>query len=118
MTAKQVTAASSCCQDLLLCLQGGFGNKNVRVCMVDTGFDYFHPDLAQNLWSNPGEIPNNGKDDDNDGVPFHSDALWPRESPLPMASTLKCTSCYIARCCGRCAWRQLRPGDEERRSIR
>jgi subtilisin family serine protease len=68
MTAKSVTAVSSCCQDLLLYLQGGFGNKNVRVCMVDTGFDYFHPDLAQNLWSNPGEIPNNGKDDDNNGV--------------------------------------------------
>jgi subtilisin family serine protease len=70
MTAKSVTSVSSCCQDLLLYLQGGFGNKNVRVCMVDTGFDYFHPDLAQNLWSNPGEIPNNGKDDDNNGVLF------------------------------------------------
>jgi subtilisin family serine protease len=52
----------------LLCLQGGFGNKNVRVCMVDTGFDYYHPDLAPNLWRNPGEISNNGKDDDNNGV--------------------------------------------------
>ena len=40
--------------------------------MVDTGFDYFHPDLAQNLWSNPGEIPNNGKDDDNNGVLLHN----------------------------------------------
>lgn len=36
--------------------------------MVDTGLDYFHPDLAQNLWRNPKEIPNNGKDDDNNGA--------------------------------------------------
>ena len=47
---------------------GAFGNRGVRVCMVDTGLDYFHPDLAANLWNNPNEIPNNGIDDDNDGV--------------------------------------------------
>lgn len=52
--------------------QGGFGNKGVKVCMVDTGFDYFHPDLAANLWKNPGEIPNNGIDDDNNGGSHHA----------------------------------------------
>ena len=98
-------------------MQGGFGNKNVRVCMVDTGFDYFHPDLAQNLWSNPGEIPNNGKDDDNNGVLFNDAALWRQDSLLLTANTLKCTCLCIARCRGRCAWRQLRPGDEKRRSV-
>lgn len=29
--------------------------------------DYTHPDLAGNIWVNPGEIPNNGIDDDGNG---------------------------------------------------
>ena len=35
--------------------------------MLDTGVDYTHPDLAANIWTNPGEIPGNGIDDDNNG---------------------------------------------------
>jgi subtilisin family serine protease len=34
------------------------------VGVVDTGVDYRHPDLKNNMWINPGEIPNNGIDDD------------------------------------------------------
>jgi len=38
------------------------------VCgVIDTGVDYNHPDLAANIWHNPGEIPNNGIDDDGNG---------------------------------------------------
>jgi subtilisin family serine protease len=37
------------------------------VAVVDTGVDVSHPDLAPNLWTNPGEIPGNGIDDDADG---------------------------------------------------
>jgi subtilisin family serine protease len=40
----------------------------VTVAVVDTGVDVTHPDLAQNLWTNPGEIPGNGRDDDGDGL--------------------------------------------------
>ena len=29
--------------------------------------DYTHPDLAGNMWTNPGEIPGNGVDDDGNG---------------------------------------------------
>jgi hypothetical protein len=29
--------------------------------------DYLHPDLAANMWTNPGEIPGNGIDDDENG---------------------------------------------------
>ena len=35
--------------------------------MIDTGIDYTHPDLADNIWVNPNEIPGNGIDDDNNG---------------------------------------------------
>ena len=38
------------------------------VAVIDTGVDYNHPDLKDNLWVNSGEIPGNGKDDDGNGV--------------------------------------------------
>jgi subtilisin family serine protease len=37
------------------------------VAIVDNGTDWQHPDLAGNIWSNPGEIPGNGVDDDQNG---------------------------------------------------
>jgi subtilisin family serine protease len=37
------------------------------VAVIDTGVQYDHPDLAANMWVNPGEIPANGIDDDNNG---------------------------------------------------
>ena len=37
------------------------------VAVIDTGLDYTHPDIAANLWTNPGEIAGNGIDDDRDG---------------------------------------------------
>ncbi|MGD1701596.1 S8 family serine peptidase [Dapis sp. BLCC M229] len=37
------------------------------VGVVDTGVDYTHPDLDDNIWINTGEIPGNGIDDDNNG---------------------------------------------------
>lgn len=41
----------------------------VVVAVLDTGVDIGHPDLAGNIWVNPGEIPGNGEDDDNNGLP-------------------------------------------------
>ncbi len=41
--------------------------NEVVVAVIDTGLDLTHPDIASNLWTNPGEIPNNGLDDDHDG---------------------------------------------------
>ncbi len=35
--------------------------------IIDTGVDWDHPDLDGNIWNNPDEIPDNGKDDDGNG---------------------------------------------------
>ncbi len=41
---------------------------NLVVGVVDTGIDYNHPDLRDNMWVNTGEIASNGIDDDANGV--------------------------------------------------
>lgn len=43
------------------------GDSSVVVADIDTGLDYTHEDLMANVWTNPGEIPNNGIDDDGNG---------------------------------------------------
>ncbi len=43
------------------------GNPALLIGVIDTGIDYLHPDLAANIWTNPGEIPGNGIDDDANG---------------------------------------------------
>ncbi len=46
----------------------GRGSQNVVVAVIDSGIDVDHEDLAANLWTNEGEIPGNGIDDDGNGV--------------------------------------------------
>ena len=43
------------------------GTNSVVVAVIDTGIRYTHRDLVANVWTNPGEIPGNGIDDDKNG---------------------------------------------------
>ena len=43
------------------------GNGSTVIAVIDTGVDWTHPDLAANIWSNPGEIAGDGIDNDGNG---------------------------------------------------
>jgi hypothetical protein len=45
----------------------GVTGAGVTVAIVDSGVDYLHEDLDDNIWTNPGEIPDNGVDDEGNG---------------------------------------------------
>ena len=43
------------------------GDTSVVVGDVDSGVEWTHPDLSENIWMNRNEIPGNNIDDDNNG---------------------------------------------------
>lgn len=45
----------------------GRTGKEVIVAVIDSGIDIEHEDLKNVIWTNPKEIPGNGKDDDKNG---------------------------------------------------
>ena len=62
------------------------GSQDVVVGVIDSGIDITHPDLAANIWQNPGEIAGNGIDDDGNGFiddvhgwDFHDDDNTPND---------------------------------------
>eukprot|EP00929_Paragymnodinium_shiwhaense_P033901 TRINITY_DN1852_c0_g1_i1.p1 TRINITY_DN1852_c0_g1~~TRINITY_DN1852_c0_g1_i1.p1 ORF type:complete len:1285 (-),score=326.91 TRINITY_DN1852_c0_g1_i1:248-4033(-) len=46
----------------------GQNSSGIVVGVIDTGIDYTHEDLKNQMWHNPGEIPDNGIDDDGNGI--------------------------------------------------
>jgi|GEM_PF-5335008 len=44
------------------------GSRDIVIAIVDSGIDLTHPDLASKLWRNPREVPDNGVDDDHNGL--------------------------------------------------
>ena len=47
--------------------QKNYYGNDVIVAVIDTGVDRTHPQLANRMYVNPGEIPNNSIDDDHNG---------------------------------------------------
>ena len=45
----------------------GATGRGVVIASLDTGVRYTHPDLNGRMWTNPDEVPNNGRDDDGNG---------------------------------------------------
>ncbi|MAE87394.1 MAG: hypothetical protein CMB80_31965 [Flammeovirgaceae bacterium] len=43
------------------------GNSRVVVSVHDSGLDIYHPDIKNRVWTNEGETPNDGIDNDNNG---------------------------------------------------
>lgn len=44
------------------------GSPDVVIAILDSGMDLDHDDLWAKTWTNPGEIPDNGIDDDGNGI--------------------------------------------------
>lgn len=55
ISVKDVWASTTC------------GDPSIVVCVIDEGVKWSHPDLIDNAWTNTGEIPDNGIDDDGNG---------------------------------------------------
>ncbi|MEZ4386258.1 MAG: S8 family serine peptidase [Candidatus Krumholzibacteriia bacterium] len=47
--------------------QLGITGEGILIGHIDTGVDLAHPDLRHRLWVNPGELADNGLDDDGNG---------------------------------------------------
>lgn len=72
--------------------QETIGSKDIAVCIIDSGIQTNHPDLAANIWVNTAEIPNNGIDDDGNGMA----SLLPT-NPILVSIPNRCVHFYLSR---------------------
>jgi hypothetical protein len=59
------------------------GDSPVVIGLVDSGLDFGHPDFGPGIWRNPGEIPDNGLDDEGNGF---VDDVWGHDFTIPVGS--------------------------------
>ncbi len=65
--SKDNVQGTSSDEALKMLKEKGKEGKTVIVAVLDSGVDYKHEDLKDVMWTNPGEIAGNGKDDDGNG---------------------------------------------------
>lgn len=68
---KEVSSLDNVDMDIpetwILMDQESTNKREVLVAIIDTGVDYTHPDLSENIWINTNEIPGDGIDNDKNG---------------------------------------------------
>ncbi|MEW6365850.1 MAG: putative Ig domain-containing protein [Acidobacteriota bacterium] len=66
------------------------GSDQVVVAVIDTGIDYDHEDLAANMWTNPGEVPGDGIDNDGNGYVDDIHGIDPVDNDSDPMDTSQC----------------------------
>ncbi len=71
LAAQEITSTPDVDMDVAEAWQAmadaGLKKKEVVIAIIDTGVDYQHPELADHMWINQGEIPGDNIDNDNNG---------------------------------------------------